>query len=106
MGTMGPEIRFATSREPPYGKPEPMYVPFRAREVRVRHDDARLKPYTPMAAVLPSAASLASTVDGLRCALDNTVADRYAIDVPRRRQRGQAAAAVGRSAFPGRRSAP
>ena len=37
-------------------KPDPLYVPFRGREVRVRHDDPRLGPYTPTAAVLRSAA--------------------------------------------------
>jgi hypothetical protein len=63
-------------------KPEPVFLPFRGREVRVRHDDPRLKPYTPMAVVLRSAASIASSVDGLRLALRSTVGERYLIEVP------------------------
>ena len=62
--------------------PDPLYVPFRGREVRVRHDDPRLKPYTPMAVVLRSAAGLASDVDGLRLVLASTVGERYRIEVP------------------------
>ena len=54
-------------------KPDPVFVPFRGREVRVRHDNPTLKPYTPMAAVLRSAASIASDVEGLRLVLFTTV---------------------------------
>ena len=61
--------------------PDPLYVPFRGREVRDRHDDPRLTPHTPMATVLRAAASLASTVDGLRRALATTIADRYDFQV-------------------------
>src|SRR5687767_9333000 len=64
------------------GKPEPVYVPFRGRETRVRHDDPTLRPYMPMATVLRSAASLASDIDGLRLVLASTVGDRYRIEVP------------------------
>ena len=77
-------------------KPEPVYVPFRGREVRVRHDDPRLKPYTPMATVLRSATSIASDVEGLRLVLASTVGERYQIEVPddrsevRLRRRGDA----------------
>ena len=49
--------------------------------VRVRHDDPRLKPYTPMATVLRSAASIASDVEGLRLVLMSCVGDRYVIEV-------------------------
>jgi hypothetical protein len=63
-------------------KPDPVYVRFRGRETRVRHDDPSLKPNAPMATVLRSAASLASDADGLRRALETTVGDRYAIEVP------------------------
>jgi hypothetical protein len=62
--------------------PDPVYVPFRRREVRVRHDDPRLKPYTPMAAVLRSATSIASDVEGLRLVLASTVGELYLIEVP------------------------
>ena len=47
-------------------KPDPVFVPFRGREVRVRHDDPRLKPYAPMATILRSATIIASDVEGLR----------------------------------------
>ena len=63
-------------------KPEPVHVPFRGREIRVRHDDPSLRPYTPMAVVLRSAASIASSVDGLRRALVSSVGERYRIEVP------------------------
>ena len=63
-------------------KPDPLYVPFRGREVRVRHDDPRLRPHMPMEAVLRVAASLASDVQGLRRALETTVGERYPIEVP------------------------
>ena len=63
-------------------KPDPLYVPFRGREVRVRHDDPRLRPYTPTAAVLRAAAGIASDVEGLRRALETTVGERYRIEVP------------------------
>ena len=59
-------------------KPEPVYVPFRGREVRVGHDD----PYMPTAGRLRAIASLASDVDGLRRALETTVGERYDIEVP------------------------
>ena len=62
-------------------KPDPVYVPFRGREVRVRHDDPALKPYTPMAMVLRAAASVASDVDGLRLVLESTVGKRYRVQV-------------------------
>ena len=56
--------------------------PPRGREVRVRHDDPSLKPYTPMATVLRSATSIASDVEGLRLVLASTVGERYRIKVP------------------------
>ena len=63
-------------------KPDPVYVPFRGREVRVRHDDPQLKPYTPMAAVLRSSTCIASDVEGLRLVLASTVGTLYRIEVP------------------------
>jgi hypothetical protein len=63
-------------------KPEPVFVPFRGREIRVRHDDPALRPYTPMATMLRAAASLASDVEGLRLVLASTVGQLYRIEVP------------------------
>src|SRR5687767_4126535 len=72
-------------------KPEPVFVPFRGREVRVRHDDPSLGSYMPMATVLRSAASLASDVDGLRRVLETTIGDRYLVEVADDVERGPVA---------------
>ena len=56
--------------------PEPLVVPWQGHEVRVRHDDAHLGPYTPRGAVIRAAVELASDVDGLRLVLASTVGDR------------------------------
>ena len=61
--------------------PRPLYVPWRGRMVRVRHDDPRLRPYWPRTDRLTSAMSLASDVEGLRLVLASTVADRYDFQV-------------------------
>ena len=64
-------------------KTDPGSVPFRGREVRARHDDIRLKHYTPMGMVLRSAASIASDVEGLRLVLASTVGGQhYRIEAP------------------------
>jgi hypothetical protein len=62
-------------------KPDAVSLPFRGRETRFRHDDPTLRPYTPMASVLRAAASITSSVDGLRRALKKTVGERYRIEV-------------------------
>ncbi len=49
--------------------------------MRVRHDDPRLTPHSPRAAVIISAAQLAGSVDGLRRVLQATVGEWYAIVV-------------------------
>ena len=83
--------------------PDPLYVPFRGRAVRVRHDDPRLGPYMPMAVVLRSAASLESDVEGLRLVLATTVGAHYRGEMPDDGHRGPAAAAAGmREARPSR----
>jgi len=61
--------------------PEPLIVSWQGREVRVRHDDPHLGPYTPRGAVIRSAIELASDVEGLRLALLTTVGDRYRVRV-------------------------
>ena len=61
--------------------PEPLIVSWRGREVRVRHDDPHLGPYTPRGAVIRSAMELASDVEGLRLVLLTTVGDRYRVRV-------------------------
>jgi hypothetical protein len=44
--------------------PEPLIVSWQGRQVRVRHDDPHLEPYTPRGAVIRSAVELASDVQG------------------------------------------
>jgi hypothetical protein len=61
--------------------PEPLYVHWRGREVRVRHDDPDIGVYTPAGARLRAAIHLASDVEGLRLVLASTVGDRYRVRV-------------------------
>jgi hypothetical protein len=61
--------------------PEPIVIPWNGRRIRVRHDDPRLRPYSPGVARLRSAMELASDVAGLRLALTTTMGDRYHVRV-------------------------
>ena len=60
-------------------KPEPLYVPWRGREVRIRHDDPTLRPYWPNADRLRAAILLATDVEGLRHVLATTLADEGSV---------------------------
>jgi hypothetical protein len=62
-------------------KPEPLYVGWQGRRIRVRHDDPRLGPYSPGASRLRSAVELASDIRGLRGVLLTTMGDRYDVEV-------------------------
>ena len=57
--------------------PEPLIVTWHGREIRVRHDDPHLGPFTSRGAVIRSAVELASDVEGLRLALASCLGDRY-----------------------------
>ncbi len=61
--------------------PEPLVVPWQGHQLRVRHDDPHLGPYTPRGAVIRSAIELASDVEGLRLVLTSAVGDRYQVRV-------------------------
>jgi hypothetical protein len=61
--------------------PEPLVVSWQGRQVRVRHDDPNLSPYSPKGATIRSAMQLASDVPGLRLALESTIGDRYRVRV-------------------------
>jgi len=61
--------------------PEPLIVTWQGRQVRIRHDDPHLGPYTPRGAVIRSAIEPASDVDGLRSILASTLGDRYRVRV-------------------------
>jgi hypothetical protein len=77
----------ATRRDTPTSEPrrvkapEPLVVSWRGRQVRVRHDDPHLGPYTPRGAVIPSAMELASHIEGLRLYLVTALGDRYTVRV-------------------------
>ena len=62
-------------------KPDPLVLSWRGLQVRVRHDDPRLTPYSPGVSRLRSAIELASDVDGLRLVLATTLGDRYHVKV-------------------------
>ena len=61
--------------------PDPLIIPWQGRQLRVRHDDPRLGPYTPRGAVIRSAVELASDVEGLRLVLGTTLGERYRVRV-------------------------
>ncbi len=61
--------------------PPPLIIPWRGHQVRIRHDDPRLEPYTPRAAVISSAMVLASDEAGLRLAIEASVGQWYWVDV-------------------------
>jgi hypothetical protein len=67
------------SRYPhPVKAPEPLRVVWRGQQLRVRHDDPRLSPYSSSSATIRSAIELATDVEGLRLVL-TTVGDRYQV---------------------------
>lgn len=49
--------------------------------MRVRHDDPKLRPYSPRASVLLAAMTLAATPDGLQRVLDATMGEHYRMRV-------------------------
>ena len=62
-------------------KPGPLYVTWRGRMVRIRHEDPTFRPYWQNADRLRAAMTLAIDVEGLRLVLATTIADRYAFQV-------------------------
>jgi hypothetical protein len=56
-------------------------ISWQGRQLRVRHDDPRLSPYSPRGAMVRSAVELASDVEGLRLALESVLGDRYRVRV-------------------------
>jgi hypothetical protein len=61
--------------------PDPLVISWRGQQLRVRHDDPRLSPYSPSGATIRSAIEQASDVEGLRLVLSSTVGDRYRVRV-------------------------
>ena len=62
-------------------KPDPLVISWRGRQLRVRHDNPTLTPYSPMASRLRSAVELASDVEGLRLVLASVLGERYRVSV-------------------------
>jgi len=62
-------------------KPDPLVISWQSRQLRVCHDDPRLKPYSPQASRLRSAVDLASDVEELRLVLASVLGDRYRVRV-------------------------
>ena len=61
--------------------PDPLYINWQGTQVRVRHDDPSLTPYSPGLTRLRSAVELASGVEGLRLVLETTLGERYRVRV-------------------------
>jgi hypothetical protein len=61
--------------------PDPLVISWNGRQLRIRHDDPHLGPYTNAGQVIRSAVELASDVEGLRLVLASTLGDRYRIIV-------------------------
>jgi hypothetical protein len=61
--------------------PEPLVIAWRGRQLRVRHDDPRIAPYSPAGQRIRAAVELATDVEGLRLALETTVGERYRVRV-------------------------
>lgn len=53
--------------------PEPLLIPWRGRQLRVRHDDPRIGPYSPVGQRIRAAVELASEAAGLRLVLATTL---------------------------------
>ena len=70
---------------PPYADrvkaPDPLVIPWQGQQLRVRHDDQLLGPYTHAGQVIRAAVELASDVEGLRLVLGSAVGDRYRVRV-------------------------
>lgn len=60
---------------------EPLLIDSRGRRLRVRHDDPRIGPYSPIGQRIRAAVELATDVEGLRLALETTVGERYRVKV-------------------------
>ena len=61
--------------------PDPLVIAWQGRQLRVRHLDPHLGPYTPRGTVIRSAVELANDVDGLRLVLASALGDRYRVRV-------------------------
>jgi hypothetical protein len=61
--------------------PEALVISWRGRQLRVRHDDPHLVPYTSLGATIRNAIELASDVEGLRLLMMTAAGDHYRVEV-------------------------
>ena len=78
---MPPDVAQMPEYRPSVKAREPLIVTWQGRQVRIRHDDPHLGPYTPRGAVIRSALELASDVEGLRLYLVTALGDRHRVRV-------------------------
>lgn len=61
---------------------DPIVIPWRGHQLRIRHDDPSMTSiYSPQASRIRAAVELASDVDGLRLVLESTIGARYRVRV-------------------------
>ena len=61
--------------------PDPLVISWHGRQLRVRHDDPRIGPYSPVGQRIRAAVELATDVQGLRLVLASTMGERYRVKV-------------------------
>jgi len=61
--------------------PAPLVIDWHGRQLRVRQDDPRIGPYSPVGQRIRAAVDLATDVEGLRLVLASTVGERYRVQV-------------------------
>jgi len=61
--------------------PDPLVIAWRGRQLRVRHDDPRIGPYSPADQRIRAAVELATDVEGLQLVLASTVGEQYRVKV-------------------------
>ena len=59
----------------------PIVIPWRGRQLRVRHDDPLLSEYSPTGQQIRCAVQLASDVEGLRLVLESALGRQYRVRV-------------------------
>jgi hypothetical protein len=62
-------------------RPDPLVIGWQGQQVRVRHDDPHLTPYSPRASVIRAAAELVSDVDGPSLTFTTARGDRCTVRV-------------------------
>ena len=61
--------------------PDPLLIAWHGRLLRVRHDDPRIGPYSPVRQRIRAAVEVATDVEGRRLALASVLGDRYRVRV-------------------------